>query len=143
MHELAYNLEPMHPKSCYMHKKGDGKLYAGPVWDFDWGTFQKGIYNMAITQTLWYGYLFQYPEFKTAVKERWAETKATLEDVQQYIADLIPYLEESNTVNLKLWPLTNAHTNGDESLAYPKATETFLTADQNRLTAVNSFIDSL
>ena len=141
--ELAYNLEPMHPKSCYMHKKGDGKLYAGPVWDFDWGTFQKGIYNMAITQTLWYGYLFQYPEFKTAVKERWSETKATLEDVQQYIVEMTAYIEESNAVNIKLWPLTNAHTNGDESLSYQKATEKFLTAYQNRLTAVNSFIDSL
>ena len=143
VHELALNYEPNHPKSCYMHKKGDGKLYAGPVWDFDWGTFQKGVYDMITTQTLWYGYLFRYPEFKTAVKQRWSETKTTLEDVQQYISDLTPYLEESNAVNIKLWPLTNAHTNGDESLSYPKAAEKLLIAYQNRLTAVNSFIDSL
>ena len=143
VHELAFNYEPNHPKSCYMHKKGDGKLYAGPVWDFDWGTFQKGVYDMITTQTLWYGYLFRYPEFKTAVKQRWSETKATVEDVQKYIEDLTLYLEESNAVNIKMWPLTNAHTNGDESLSYPKATEKFLTAYQNRLTAVNSFVNSL
>ena len=143
VHELTYNYEPNHPKSCYMHKKGDGKLYAGPVWDFDWGTYQKGIYSMLITESLWYGYLFRYPEFKTAVKQRWSETKATLEDVQQYIKDLIPYLEESNFVNIKLWPLTNQHTNGDEGLSYSRATEKFLVAYQNRLTAVDSFIDSL
>lgn len=143
VHELAYNLEPSHPKSCYMYKKGDGKLYAGPVWDFDWGTFQKGIHGMVLTETLWYCYLFRYPEFKTAVKQRWSETKATLEDIQQYIAELTPYLEESNEVNLKLWPLTSEHTNGDESLSYPKATEKLLNAYQDRLAAVKSFIESL
>ena len=140
VHELTFNYEPNHPKSCYMYKKGGGKLYAGPVWDFDWGTFQRGVYDMLITQSLWYGYLFRYPEFKAAAKDRWSETKATLEDVQQYIADLIPYLEESNAANFKLWPLTGAHTNGDESLSYPKATEKFLTAYQNRLTAVDNFL---
>jgi hypothetical protein len=143
VHELTYNYEPNHPKSCYMHKKGDGKLYAGPVWDFDWGTFQKGIDYMITTETLWYSYLFRYPEFRAAVKQRWSETKTTLEDIQKYITDLTVYLEESNAVNLKLWPLTNQHTNGDESLSYPKATKKLLIAYQDRLSAVNSFIDSL
>ena len=143
VHEISFNYEPNHPKSCYMYKKGNGKLYAGPVWDFDWGTFKKGVNDMVITQSLWYGYLFRYPEFKTAVKHRWSETKAIYEDIQQYISDMIVYLEESNAVNIKLWPLTNQHTNGDESLSYQKATETFLTAYQNRLHVVNSFIDSL
>ena len=143
VHELTFNYEPNHPKSCYMHKKGNGKLYAGPVWDFDWGTFQRGVYDMLITQSLWYGYLFRYPEFKAAAKDRWSETKATLEDVQQYIADLIPYLEESNAANLRMWPLTSQHTNGDESLSYQKATEKFLIAYQNRLTAVDNFLSHL
>jgi hypothetical protein len=140
VHELTFNYEPNHPKSCYMHKKGNGKLYAGPVWDFDWGTFQKGVEYMIVNESLWYGYLFQYPEFKTAIKERWSETKATLEDVHQYIEDLIPYLEESNAANIKMWPLTNQHTNGDESLSYQKATEKFLIAYQNRLTGLDKYI---
>jgi hypothetical protein len=123
-----------------MHKKGNGKLYAGPVWDFDWGTFQKGVEYMIVNESLWYGYLFQYPEFKTAIKERWSETKATLEDVHKYIEDLIPYLEESNAANIKMWPLTNQHTNGDESLSYQKATEKFLIAYQNRLTGLDKYI---
>ena len=143
VHEITFNIEPNDPKSCYMHKKEDGKLYAGPVWDFDWGTFRKVGDYMAITESLWYGYLFRYPEFKTAVKQRWSEIKATLEEVQQYILDLTPYLEESNAVNLKLWPLTNQHTNEDEGLSYSRATEKLLTAYQNRLSAVDSFIDSL
>jgi len=39
VYELALNGEPNHPKSSYMYKDRNEKLKAGPVWDFDWGTF--------------------------------------------------------------------------------------------------------
>ena len=35
--ELMMNGELKHPKSCYTYIN-DGKLYAGPIWDFDWQT---------------------------------------------------------------------------------------------------------
>ena len=38
--ELTFNDEYKHPKSVYMLIDGDGKLTAGPVWDFDWQTFR-------------------------------------------------------------------------------------------------------
>ena len=38
--ELAMNREYGDPKSVYMYMDKDGKLSAGPVWDFDRGTFQ-------------------------------------------------------------------------------------------------------
>lgn len=37
--ELTMNREYRHPKSVYMYKNGEGKLFAGPVWDFDYQTF--------------------------------------------------------------------------------------------------------
>lgn len=37
--ELTFNDEYKHPKSVYMYIDGEGKLTAGPVWDFDWQTF--------------------------------------------------------------------------------------------------------
>lgn len=37
--ELTFNDEYKHPKSIYMYIDGEGKLTAGPVWDFDWQTF--------------------------------------------------------------------------------------------------------
>lgn len=37
--ELCMNYEYRHPKSVYTYKDGDGKLHAGPVWDFDYQTF--------------------------------------------------------------------------------------------------------
>lgn len=37
--ELTMNNEYKHPKSVYMYINGSGKLFGGPVWDFDWQTF--------------------------------------------------------------------------------------------------------
>ena len=39
VYELCMNYEYRHPKSVYTYKDGDGKLHAGPVWDFDYQTF--------------------------------------------------------------------------------------------------------
>lgn len=39
IHELAMNKEYRHPKSVYMYMNGNSKLFAGPVWDFDYQTF--------------------------------------------------------------------------------------------------------
>lgn len=35
--ELMMNSETSHPKSCYSYIN-NGKMYAGPIWDFDWNT---------------------------------------------------------------------------------------------------------
>jgi hypothetical protein len=39
IYEMSMNTEFRHPKSVYMYMDGDGKLKAGPVWDFDWLSF--------------------------------------------------------------------------------------------------------
>ena len=57
--ELTFNNEYKHPKSVYMYIDGDGKLTAGPVWDFDWQTFiipdqvraYGGIYKEQLRET--------------------------------------------------------------------------------------------
>ena len=57
--ELTFNNEYKHPKSVYMYIDGDGKLTAGPVWDFDWQTFiipelvraYGGIYEEQLRET--------------------------------------------------------------------------------------------
>ena len=119
IHELTYNCEPHHPKSSYMHKKEDGKLIAGPVWDFDWGTFAESS-GIIDNKTLWYGYFFKYQEFKQAVKARWAEVKEEMESMDSYIETQADYIEESSDVNIYKWP-TTANTNGDEGMTFEKA----------------------
>ena len=39
INELAMNDEMQWPKSAFAYKDGDGKFFAGPVWDFDYQTY--------------------------------------------------------------------------------------------------------
>jgi len=108
MNEIVQNIECVNgPRSCYMYKKRDisetqpGKLYAGPVWDYDCETFHKAAAysgdknkswnriqlwylklgdktgdhyyrnNSQSTAALYYGYLFKDPDFQKKVVERW------------------------------------------------------------------------
>lgn len=141
IHELTTNWEPGHPKSSYMFKKRNGKLFAGPLWDFDWGTFQayKGVCN---SKSLWYDYLFKYTEFKTAVKKRWAETKESYMSMDTYIAATAAYIQESDKVNFKMWPI-DMNVNGDETCTFNKAINLMRSSYQTRLEFVESYISGL
>lgn len=54
--ELTFNDEYKHPKSVYMLIDGEGKLTAGPVWDFDWQTFVD--YDQVVALNAKYGGTF-------------------------------------------------------------------------------------
>ena len=76
VHELVQCGEPGHPKSSYMYRDKGGKLKAGPVWDFDWGTFRSSeVHQFRIKKAIFYGYLFQDPAFVKRVKEKWKESR--------------------------------------------------------------------
>jgi hypothetical protein len=141
VYELTGNLDANQPRSCYMYKKRDGKLYAGPVWDFDWGTFKPTYKHFGIKGTLWYVYLFKYPEFRSAVKARWAEVEDTFRGIDKYIVDKAKEVQESNELNLAKWPISTT-VNGDESMSYDDAIASMRAAYQNRLTIVGNNINS-
>lgn len=75
--ELTENRDTKLPGSCYMYKDVQGKLCAGPLWDFDLTTFQGSTrefmqydYEVDLTdpaysnRNLWYKRLFSDPVFK-------------------------------------------------------------------------------
>lgn len=142
---IAYNLtgnqEPNGPKSCYMYKKRNGKLYAGPVWDFDWMSFIPGRKGALIAQSLWYGYLFKHDAFKSLVKERWTALKPEFEKVFTYIDEKAEYIRESNEINLKMWPVTQ-NVNEDIDLSYDDAVNRLKEAYQERITELDKVISN-
>lgn len=140
VHEMTTNLEPNQPRSCYMYKKRDGKLYAGPAWDFDYRTFNPDYNYFNIKSTMWYPYLFKYHEFVTALKARWAEVEETFKDIDQYIVTTAEKVKESNELNITMWPLSTI-VNGDETMTYDAAIERMRAAYQNRLTRVGNNIN--
>ena len=123
--EVVGNYEPFHPKSCYMYKDRGGKLFMGPLWDFDYGTFKPNYNTTPVYHySIWYGYMMNNATFKAKVRERWPAAKAAFEAV----AATLPDGESQDWMNLMVsidrdWaksraadPQHQTTDNGDESL---------------------------
>ncbi|MDE6693238.1 MAG: CotH kinase family protein, partial [Muribaculaceae bacterium] len=121
VYELVVCDEPNHPKSAYMYKKRGGKLYAGPVWDFDWGTFRNPA-RWVDRYSIWYRYLFNYKEFKSRLKERWAGHRKALGEIPEYIDSLQRAIAASCDYDCALWPLEGLSSiNADENLSFAES----------------------
>ncbi|MBQ3246492.1 MAG: CotH kinase family protein [Alistipes sp.] len=142
IYELAVNREIKHPKSAYMYKKRDGKLYAGPAWDFDYATFRNLDIVPANGEHLWYGELLQYPEFKAAVKSRWREHKALFESIDGYILRQAELIRKSNEVNIEMWPI-DKDINKDYNMSFDDAIAAMRSAYQDRLQKTDAYISGL
>ncbi|WP_298767858.1 CotH kinase family protein [uncultured Fibrobacter sp.] len=129
INEVTQNSEIQTPKSFFAYKNSKEKLKAGPVWDYDYATFnikKKGLRNV-------YGFLYKDLKkdsaFKKEVRKVWEKNKDSLLLVIPYIDSLAVYLEESNRMNRLLWPRTfNYDLIGDEDVDYNVAIEMLKTA---------------
>jgi hypothetical protein len=144
VHELTLNGEPGHPKSSYMHKERSEVLKAGPVWDFDWGTFTIDYYApmWIIKHAIWYGGLFNRPDFVAKVKQRWAIHKPKLETIPDFIARTADEIEESANANCIQWPIW-IEVNKDETLSFRDAVSRMTDAYQTRLRWIDESISKL
>jgi hypothetical protein len=122
VYELTCNWEPNHPKSVYMHKDVRGKMTAGPVWDFDCGTFAdySSTNSYTVNTALYYDQLFQDETFRGLVKQHWQTEKLRFESVVSFIDSLQTLLEASNEMNYSNYPIGQP-INGDEDLSYSDA----------------------
>ncbi len=136
--ELTQNHEFTDPRSVYYFMDGNGKLCAGPVWDFDRATFQnpakaesmgnsgdrlKPYGNWVCWSTtknkpfgvsyymggsIWYQKLMLDPTFQKAIQERWAVMYPYLQGVVNDIRKSGTDLARSYEVNSAMWPTTKA-----------------------------------
>lgn len=165
VHELCVNEEPKHPKSCYMYRKS-GKFYAGPVWDFDWGTFiptpnEKGLLP-TIKNSLFYGGgdytgLFQNPAFVRVLKERWADLIPKFETLGNFIDTQAALIQDVEAADHSKWPIVegkdpltgkaytkNAVTaNGDQNMEFMDAVERMKNAITERISEIGTAIGNL
>ena len=52
--------------------KDAGLLKAGPVWDFDWGTFiESKVNGWRINNALWYNALLKNQTFRKKIQDNW------------------------------------------------------------------------
>lgn len=126
--ELTMNREYGDPGSVYMYMNGDDKLCAGPVWDFDRGTFQNQDKATSLGNStsyrvkpdnewmflrtqenetksyIWYRQLAKDKTFQETVQKRWAVIKPYLD----MVPELINYYGETQAVSFSydsvMWP---------------------------------------
>ncbi len=164
--ELAMNREYTEPRSIYAYMNGGSdKLRAGPVWDFDRGTFQNpskakemgskrvksysaflsssskvsrsGGYKEDQQPCMWYPLLMDDADFVAAVKARWTILYPALQGVMGEIERLGQENALSWKYDSTMWPGTAAALNA----GYPSGFSDF-SGDEN-LTDYESVIQNL
>ena len=163
--ELAMNREYTEPRSLYSYYDGgNDKLHAGPVWDFDRGTFQNpteaqkmgssrvksydaflsssskvsksGGYKENQQPCLWYPLLMNDPEFVTMVKARW-------EAIYPYLLGVVDYIREYAAENALSWEYESTMWPGTASAlnaGYPSGFSDF--AGDENLTSYEAVIQN-
>lgn len=153
--ELAMNREYTEPRSLYSYYNGGrDKLHAGPVWDFDRGTFQNpteaqkmgssrvksydaflsssskvsrsGGYKDNQQPCLWYPLLMNDAEFVTMVKARWTVMYPYLQGVVNSISEYAAENALSWEYESTMWPGTASALN----VGYPSGFSDFA-GDEN------------
>lgn len=125
VYELTVNHELANPGSVFLHKDRGGKIVAGPVWDFDWGTFSYNVsagaqWGLFIQWAWWYGRLFEDLAFRTLAAERWRVLKPKFLTALDYIDGQQEYIAQSAAANFAIWRMTT-DINGDERLSFEAA----------------------
>ena len=132
VYELTMNYETREPNSCFMYKDADtadamAKMKAGPVWDFDYGTFTpERVYQFGTKYDLYYPRLFEDEAFCQLVQQRWQLVKESdlLTHILTYIDQQEQLLEASDELNAPMWPVTSAdNINKDNMLNYHDAVQ--------------------
>lgn len=146
--EVMGNHELGNPGSVYYHFEREGKMVAGPCWDFDWGILsyntspqaRNGLIN---GKACWYARLFEDPAFQAKVKARYEELLPQLQTIPAYIDELEKQLEASARLNFQMWnPAEDASMNGwriingDENMSFHEAVARLRSIYEERLSVI-------
>ena len=113
------------PHSTYLYKERGGKLYHGPVWDFDYHVFCPQFTNQWVgaTKSIFYPALLKDEKFRERLVERWEMQKNELKKLPDYIDEQADRIRESERINHKMWPIVNNPENGDENMTFQESVE--------------------
>lgn len=127
VYELTSTGEPTHPKSVYMHMAKDGKMHAGPVWDFDYFTFQPYYNTMLINMNaVWNDRIINDPNNQQRIIERWNNARVQYQDIENEIRRQWELVKESAEYNSKIWEPLSRYPNYDQKYSVQKAADVML-----------------
>ncbi|MCR5003823.1 MAG: CotH kinase family protein [Bacteroidales bacterium] len=125
VNEVCGNAEIKYPKSVFMYKDRDSLMYAGPVWDFDYGTFSSTYSNTLLAmKTTYFSFLMNDDGYRSRLKERWNTLKMEFEKVLPMLDEKADEIHPSQVINAEMWPIEQWDVNGEEQMTYVEAVET-------------------
>ena len=164
MEELCQNGELNGPRSSFMYILPDGRMAAGPVWDFDLAFISVGVdqgndlrplrkahmpgvrlltadslYNR---QALWYDRLLQDSSFVAHVKGRWQQLKPRFEGLTTYMDSLDNLIRPVAILDQQQWNHLEP-ARFDTCTTYPSAFATLKATYQERLVKLDSLVMNL
>ncbi len=111
VYELTNNWQLNSLRSVHLHKDRNGKLTAGPVWDFDYDTFATWTSEMLVNKVaLYYDALFKDPSFVLKLKERWNMFKHAFETIPTFILEEKNKIVKSQSYNYSIWTIPSMWT---------------------------------
>lgn len=133
VNELCCNGEVRHPKSVFYYIR-DGIMYAGPVWDFDFGTFRQSseVPQLRLRSSLYYFMLFPHADFRNRLRARWRYLRPQFLRLTDYIDEQADWIRASEQANHEMWPCypnplaspdANGYVNNDEDLSFQEAVD--------------------
>ena len=100
--ELSRNGDAYGTDSTYLYKKRDGKLFWGPLWDFDyvaWGDLEKKgepvVTGFDYTSMPWFDHMLGDPVFNGALVDRWNDIDPLLTEIVKEGGILDQYYEQT------------------------------------------------
>jgi hypothetical protein len=157
LNEFCRNVDAYRLSSFY-HKDKNGKLCAGPIWDFNltfgkaWYASYKDIYihwevdhdtylpNDSPKVPFWWKKLSRQAGFATRAAERWTELRTGLLDIDSLnsrIDSMAEYIAEARTRNSARWPAMG------DAIVYASEIVYLKNWIRNRITWIDANIGSL
>lgn len=163
MQEFSRNFDSYITDSTFLYKERDkagekGKLYWGPLWDFDYVAWGSTEYHETETagwinstdrgSKTWNERLLEDPEYVAALKDAWQQLKVSLTELTREGGQLDKYknnLETSAAYNFEKWGYGDLWGYGDppEGLSYDYEVERLRDWIDDRAAWVDENIDTI
>ena len=144
VNNVAQNYEKNRPKSVFMHKDLNGKLKIGPVWDFDYLTFNPSRLGLCCKESLWYDKLLKNENFISLLKQQWNSYKDAFLKNDVFIDSIADYIRDSNERNYSIWPIGfKKDLIGDEKFGFDDAVKMLKTVYINQISRLDLEINGL